>query len=541
MKLLGTQRLTSARRLGARREYYSEDACSNRLKTSTSYSNVINEPGHRQNLRRALIDAYGNDERESSSESRVSVDRVGNTEVAMLSWLDTEEEEFDWEVMNLSVSRSSTNQSMASHCYQAARTSADSRTPASRHFVNRGTRRKLATAFSSSGMHCHSSAGEPATVKARYADPTSSAKLFPYINQHGSQLPLGNSIPPSMTQMRGSLNSTVADTVTDREQNEPLDSLVSRGMISMKPAVFPSQQPVSLPVSRRSQAQATPLAPQCFHQPTVSGSIPRGPLRAMPPAPSNLLRVARPPLPISNIPSSSLHLPRGPMPPLPSGALPALSISQGPGNQLARGAFSDLISSLMSQGLISLANQAPLVQDSVGLEFDVNHLKVRHESAVKALYADLPRQCTTCGLRLRSQDEHSSHMDWHVSKNRTAKNRKHNSSRKWYVSTSMWLSGAEALVAEAVPGFFTTETTEEKKSDEEMAVPADEDQTVCALCREPFEDFYSDEVEEWMYKGAVYLNAPPDGSTTGLDRSQLGPVVHAKCRSESSGAPAENF
>ncbi|PKI65554.1 hypothetical protein CRG98_014054 [Punica granatum] len=419
---------------------------------------------------------------------------------------------------------------MASHCYQAARTSADSRTPASRHFVNRGTRRKLATAFSSSGMHCHSSAGEPATVKARYADPTSSAKLFPYINQHGSQLPLGNSIPPSMTQMRGSLNSTVADTVTDREQNEPLDSLVSRGMISMKPAVFPSQQPVSLPVSRRSQAQATPLAPQCFHQPTVSGSIPRGPLRAMPPAPSNLLRVARPPLPISNIPSSSLHLPRGPMPPLPSGALPALSISQGPGNQLARGAFSDLISSLMSQGLISLANQAPLVQDSVGLEFDVNHLKVRHESAVKALYADLPRQCTTCGLRLRSQDEHSSHMDWHVSKNRTAKNRKHNSSRKWYVSTSMWLSGAEALVAEAVPGFFTTETTEEKKSDEEMAVPADEDQTVCALCREPFEDFYSDEVEEWMYKGAVYLNAPPDGSTTGLDRSQLGPVVHAKCR-----------
>ncbi|WRX23738.1 hypothetical protein QQP08_016225 [Theobroma cacao] len=199
--------------------------------------------------------------------------------------------------------------------------------------------------------------------------------------------------------------------------------------------------------------------------------------------------------------------------------------------QLSSAVLSELLKSVGAQGLAKPNEETP-VKDAVPLEFDAHWLKVRHESVIRSLYSDFPRQCQTCGQRFKTQENHSKHMDWHVRKNREIKKKKVKPSRQWLLTESQWLACAAALTDTDngdPPVFVRRDSIVEMKTDEELAVGADEDQRVCALCMEAFEDFYSDETEDWMYKGAVYMRAPNGSMSAGKDRSQLGPIVHAKC------------
>ncbi|XP_050385401.1 polyadenylation and cleavage factor homolog 4-like [Argentina anserina] len=188
-----------------------------------------------------------------------------------------------------------------------------------------------------------------------------------------------------------------------------------------------------------------------------------------------------------------------------------------------------LIDALLAQGVLKKPKEEK--EDVVGCEFSGLNLNRRRESVVAGLYeGGLPSQCKTCGLRFKSQEEHSSHMDWHVKKNRVSKNVKHIRSRNYFATKDMWgVSDAEAAAAVLLCGA----EKKRKLCDEDTAIPADEDQTKCALCADAFVEFYSHKTDEWMYKEAVYLNVP-QWPAPEMERSQLGPIVHAECLPEAS-------
>ncbi|KAJ6690914.1 PRE-MRNA CLEAVAGE COMPLEX II [Salix koriyanagi] len=74
--------------------------------------------------------------------------------------------------------------------------------------------------------------------------------------------------------------------------------------------------------------------------------------------------------------------------------------------------------------------------DFRGVVFDANQLRVWHEPVIRSLYADIPIQCSTCGIRFKCQDDHNRQMDWHVIKNRTIKISKKQKQRR---ISRMWL------------------------------------------------------------------------------------------------------
>ncbi|XP_068659947.1 polyadenylation and cleavage factor homolog 4-like isoform X2 [Aristolochia californica] len=170
------------------------------------------------------------------------------------------------------------------------------------------------------------------------------------------------------------------------------------------------------------------------------------------------------------------------------------------------------------------------VKYPLGTEFRSEIVREMHLKVISSLFDDLPHQCSICGLRIDLQEELSRHLDWHASKKQELTSCS-KVSRTWFATIDDWVTGDMGP-----PLGPSTRLIEERASEVETCepmVPADESQCICALCGEPFEDWYSDARDEWMYRGTVYL--PRLGDDGVMENAEkVGIIVHTHCISQST-------
>jgi len=150
---------------------------------------------------------------------------------------------------------------------------------------------------------------------------------------------------------------------------------------------------------------------------------------------------------------------------------------------------------------------------------DLSALNKRRESVIRALYFELPFQCSQTGRRFGKRTELDAHMDWLHARRKRRRDGK--VSRKWFVDINAWLRGLKTMAEDTI-NFFggddkdsAAEAHAETELDENVSVPVDESQPACALSGEEFETFWNEEAQEWHYRGTMILDRAVGGAKKG--------------------------
>ncbi|KDP42676.1 hypothetical protein JCGZ_23616 [Jatropha curcas] len=173
------------------------------------------------------------------------------------------------------------------------------------------------------------------------------------------------------------------------------------------------------------------------------------------------------------------------------------------------------------------------IKSLIGLEFKSDVIRELHPPVISALFDDLPHQCSICGLKLKLKERLDRHLEWHTWQKHEPDGI-HRFLRRWYADSGDWITRKAELPFGVESSIFVDEFGKTMEENEPM-VPADEDQCVCVLCGDLFEDYYSHERKTWMFKAAVHLTFPSGDGDTGSENENVdGPIVHANCISGSS-------
>ncbi|KAL0770473.1 hypothetical protein Bca101_035624 [Brassica carinata] len=167
----------------------------------------------------------------------------------------------------------------------------------------------------------------------------------------------------------------------------------------------------------------------------------------------------------------------------------------------------------------------PEPENLIGLKFRADKIRELHPWVISSLFDDLPHLCTSCGVRLKQKEELDRHVEELHDKKKLELSGANSKCRVWFPKADDWIA---AKSRELEPEYEEDLSEPESAGEDAPAVAADENQCACILCGEMFEDYFSQEMDQWMFKGASYLAIPPDESEAN------GPIVHAACLTKSS-------
>ncbi|XP_065842897.1 polyadenylation and cleavage factor homolog 11-like isoform X2 [Oscarella lobularis] len=181
-------------------------------------------------------------------------------------------------------------------------------------------------------------------------------------------------------------------------------------------------------------------------------------------------------------------------------------------------------SSSSNQRKIGAAERLPLPP----IRLVLTELKEPIAAVIESLHAG--QQCSSCGLRFigAKSGEYDAHLDWHFKMNRREKTNKM-ASRQWMIPADDWTKfiDYDKLEDTARSTVFDMELEEAKPKEEKVIscpVLSDEDE-VCPICNESFEQFFHEESDEWHFKDAIRLDNQ---------------VYHVSCHEDAAKEPSQS-